>query len=598
MHMKTMTRRVLPLVVCVSAFAMLGQGTPPQNRRGAPARGPARGAPPAAQQPAGGAPKQDTFVDPRMERMRQMGQLPSQQEKPSVGFGRASIASLDAVNKLMTDLDAPVTDSLRKSLEAAPFLGEGSVAGDKPLGMLLMAGENQPLMNEQTTILAVPLAAGKSTVASLKEKGGQEVSGKADMVTMAKHTLRRTANYLFARSGDNVFGLTALTDEPFANDYKTPGNLALFTTDLAKLRSDMPDAYKQLVAMGSMVPGMRGGDPNSPNPLQKLIDKIDRLTLALNRDEKNLHLQAWKTPFAVKTGKELPRPAFPAGVIAQMHVVYPDKETAHWLEAQVDGLQDSSVPGPPETKAQMKSLLQKLAALHSRLEGFSAGIAMQDEMPIFYIVDQFGEDVDAAKDLKELQPDVEAIGKANGMKTEMSTYDAGGKTVQRLASTSDKPSDNLYIDVLQEGRVVYATISPKDRHDVEKLKAAGMNGKSNVLCAGVLDLGALANQAKDAMAQFKTEFAGQGITWTVQAADGGGNYMFVDVAVPFQAAKTIGKLARQMMPGGGPGTGGAGAPGGGGMCRSDMSEMRARGGHREPCASRQGRRLRRGWGGD
>src|SRR4051812_24540991 len=70
MHKNTIARRVLPLVVCVSAFAMLGQGTPQQNRRGAPARGPAgRGGPPAAQpaQPAGGAQKEDTFVDPRME---------------------------------------------------------------------------------------------------------------------------------------------------------------------------------------------------------------------------------------------------------------------------------------------------------------------------------------------------------------------------------------------------------------------------------------------------------------------------------------------------------------------------------------------------
>ena len=95
---------------------------------------------------------------------------------------------------------------------------------------------------------------------------------------------------------------------------------------------------------------------------------------------------------------------------------------------------------------------------------------------------------------------------------------------------------------------------------------------------GVLDLGAILNEASsgaggplsnfppDALAQLKSGFAGQGITWTVQAADGSGNYVFADVAIPFQAAKAAGKVSRQMMAGSqaGPG-GGGGGPAGGGM---------------------------------
>ena len=249
-------------------------------------------------------------------------------------------------------------------------------------------------------------------------------------------------------------------------------------------------------------------------------------------------------------------------MLGQMHVVYPDKETSQWAEQQVDAMQDATLPGPPETKAQVRSVLKKFAALHAKSDGFSLAISIKEKTPIIYIVDQFSEDVDAAAELKGMQPDFEAIAKTGQMKTELSTYDLGDKKVQRLAITGAKRDNNAYLDVIQDGKVAYATIAVKDEHFVEKLKAAGMNGKSNVLCAGVLDLGAILQEASsggggplsnlppDALAQLKTAFAGQGITWTVQGAEGDGNYVYADLAIPFQAAKAVGKVSRQMTGGG------------------------------------------------
>jgi hypothetical protein len=538
--MKKLASRLAPFVMAVSALSALAQETP------------------------GGA-----FIDPRLPKEEQDRQRLAQQQaaaaKPAptpgaatdvVTFGRLSIASLDAVNKLLADLEAPNSDPLRRSIEQAPFLGEGSLAMDKPLGIFLIATPNAPLYSSQNLVTAMPVKDGKATAEDLTKAGGKTVEGTTDMLRMADGTVRRTAHYLFAREGEGTTGLAGFSDTPFGADYRTPTNLMVAVLDLAKLRAGAPNAYKQLTAVGSWLPVPP--DSDAPKVFQEMVDKIDRLTLAFARDDKNMHLQLWKLPFATKAGKAMPRPAFPAGMIAQMHVVYPDAETAAWLDQQLDQMQDASIPGPPEKRPQVKAVLKRLAKFNGQAEAVSMAVTMQDKMPLVYVVDQLREEVNVGEELKGLATDLKAIAGEELAKADVTTYDAGGKTVQRLELSGKGPEQHVYIDALQQGKVVYFAFSGKEDKVVESLAGAGMNGSSNVLCAGVVDLSAALNAASsggggplsqlppDALAQLKTAFAGQGITWTAQGGEGAANYLYFDLTVPFQAAKQVGHLIRTM----------------------------------------------------
>jgi hypothetical protein len=474
----------------------------------------------------------------------------------SVTFARLSIASIDAVNKLLTDLEAPTADPLIAELERLPFLGAGAVAHDKPLGLLLTASPNAPLFSPQAVVAAVPLAAGKATADDLTKAGAKPVEGKTDTVTLEDMTLRRTANYLFGQGGANP-ALAGFSDTPFASDYRTPTNLLVAVLDLAKLRTGAPNAYKQLTAAPALLPLPDAAD--APKAFAEALAKIDRVTFAFARDDKNLHLQFWQMPlpFAAKAIQPKPRPAFPAGVIAQMHVIYPDAETAHWLDRQLDEMQEASIPGPPDKKPQIKALLKRLAKFNGQAEAVSMAITMQDKLPLVYVVDQLREDLDLATEIQGIATDLKAVA-AEEVKADVTTYDAGGKTVQRLALTSTDGSDKVFVDALQQGKTIYFAFSGKEDKVVESLAGAGMKGTSNALCAGVLDLTAALNAASsgaggplsdlppDALAGLKTAFAGQGITWTAQGAEAGGNYLYFDLAVPFNAAREVGRVIKAM----------------------------------------------------
>jgi len=156
------------------------------------------------------------------------------------------------------------------------------------------------------------------------------------------------------------------------------------------------------------------------------------------------------------------------------------------------------------------------------------------------------------------------------VKVESSSYAAGGKNVQRLMLSPDAggaaapapaaaaaPAEKIVIDEIQTGRTLYVAISlsPEGKY-VADLAGAGMDGKSAVLCAGAVDLGALVTSAIDyggmlgmtpeQLQKFKTSWTGQAVTWTVQTS--AQNSLFTDVQVPKQMIRDLVKMALQPAP--------------------------------------------------
>lgn len=469
--------------------------------------------------------------------------------KEVVVVGRLSIASLDALSKTLTELGVPndAITELREGAEDAPFLGKGALAMDKPLGMVVIAAAGHrllPIMD--SVVIAMPVVAGKVTETDLRVAGGKAVEGSPGTFSMEEFIVRRAADYLFVKQEAGPFGLAGMPDAVFAPDYKDGTNLLALSANMDLLRKTSPDSYKDLAKNILELPRLfgvgNGGDDTAP--VTAILDKVDKFTLAIGQDEKNLHLKSWLAPSPVGAkAKESPRPAFPAGMIVQMHLVYPTPEAAGFVEKQLAAVPDSAFGGglPAEYHQRVKDLVLKAVALNSKADAVSLGFAMKDGHPVLYLVDQFNDTVDAGKQLTEIAEKGVALA-SEAAKEKISldrgTYDAGGKKVQRLTFSPADSKSKVVVDEVQDGKVGYITISDNTEGKyVGDLAAAGMKGTSSMLCAGAVDLSEAVTAGMDVgglppdmLQKMKAAVAGQAITWTVQSSDQ--NFLYTDVSVP------------------------------------------------------------------
>ncbi|HVT82327.1 MAG TPA: hypothetical protein VHM90_16915 [Phycisphaerae bacterium] len=507
------------------------------------------------------------------------------QDQPAAPQGpvvvmRYSVSSVDNVNKLIAELGIPFPMDIKSQLESAPFLAPGSLATDRPMGMVIVAGDPHKITPFQDSMaIVVPVNAGKSTPEALTAAGATPIQDQKDTFSMGgapeSFFLHRTAGNLIVKQMATSWGLSAIPDDVFTADYKDPSNFAVLSLNFEAMRKAAPEAYKSvaedIASFPQMIAGMIGGGPapaaGDSKPVLAVMDKINRITAAIAQDDANLHLRYFHSPSPLTAkSREMPRPAFPAGTFFQMHVVYPDAASAGFVEHQLAALPDDAFAAgmPPVYHERMKALVLKAAALNTKSDAISAGFALRDGHPVFYLVDQLSEQVDAGKELRDIFQ--EATGLATegaGVKINLdaTTYDAGANKVQHLVLAPDIAAAaaagtplpavatvKITVDTVQVGKTFYMAISDNaDGKYVADLPAAGMKGSSNVLCAGVLDLGegfkaasdtgGMPGMTPDELQKLKQAFAGQAITWTVQSADAG--YLVADLQIPKVAIKKM-----------------------------------------------------------
>jgi hypothetical protein len=272
-----------------------------------------------------------------------------------------------------------------------------------------------------------------------------------------------------------------------------------------------------------------------------------------------LHLKSWLAPFDVKAVKPTPRPGFPADVIMQMHVVYPDASWSGWMGNFFGKLPNEAfekMTAEEATKA--KAVLKRMSDLYLAGDATSFGVAMRKGKPVVFLVTQRANAVDYGAEVKAIAEQVKDAGAAGDkLDVAISSYAAGAATVTRVAATDPKKENKVYIDAIQQGNVLMVSFGAEEGHYVQELAELGMKGTSNVLCAGVLDLqaaltagseggGPFAMLPPDTLQSLRTAFAGQAITWTVQtgapaagSAGGQANYLYTDLQVPTVVVKQV-----------------------------------------------------------
>jgi hypothetical protein len=478
-------------------------------------------------------------------------------------FFRASVASFDAITQLVTDLGLPVTNYQATLESQVPFLGPGSVAGDRPFGVVLLASDDTRNL-QQNAVFVIPTVPGKVTAEALTQAGAKPVDGQPGSYALEVLNLRQAANDLIVQIGATQ-GLALVGESAFAADYRQPGNVAVVAVDLAAARTAAPTAYNAIIsqietnsASRAADPAARAGEDFGAAAVLTFIKRLEKVSVALGRDATALHLKTWLAPFTAKAVTPAPRPNFPQGVLFQAHVVYPDADWAHWADRLIDGLPAEALDHTtPAQAARGKALVKRAANLFLEGDAVSCAAAVRDGKPIVYLVVQRADAVDAAAELRAMTAEFTGINKDLGAsgaeEAAVTSYDAGGKSVTRLTVKSKDAM--IYADALQDGKTLYATFSPADGKHVAELAGLGMNGTTASLCAGALDLGAVVQAGSDGNGPFaslppntlrdlRAAVAGQALTWAVQAG-GQGNFLYADVQIPMPLAKQLARLVGQ-----------------------------------------------------
>lgn len=491
---------------------------------------------------------------------------------PPAPVGRASISSITAVQKLLTDMGIPAPP-LKDTLETkTPLpLQPGTVDENKPVGVVILAGSKVPSSPADAAgslVFAIPALSGKLTAPDLAKNAGAEPAkgAPAGVLSTTLFSLRRTPNYLLAKMGAPA-DIAAVPADPFASDYKQKDNLAVITLDVAALRKTLDPTLKQMTAQAqpmaapATAPAMayEGLAAMAAAPAMNFIDSVDKITITLAQDDQNVDLRTWISPIAAAAGvpSTMQRPVFPKGTIFVTHVIYPGGPGSRWTDAIA-----SAVPLPDEAakahETEYRDFVKRALRLFAGGDAMSIGVAPRGNTATVYVVSQLHDAVDFAGEMQELNKSSKSFGMEPGETSEVTSYDAGGKKVVRI-SDKNPAGNSIFIDGIQDGKTLYLSFAPDDGKYVADLAAGGLKDSSNLAVAGALDLGGFV-QHLAAAGRFEgipdnvknallTGYAGQVVTWSMQAVPDQ-KAMLAQVHVPKAALKMM--VMMQMMQAGGP----------------------------------------------
>ncbi len=412
-------------------------------------------------------------------------------------------------------------------------------------------------------MFALPVVAGKATVAALTAAGGQAVVDHPDMCNVNGSNFRRTASYLMWYPGALDI-LTALKDDPFAQDYNRPGRLALVSLDLAAFRIAAPTQYK--ASLERMKDRRPTANSTEIEAVKSFVNNLNYYSLAIARDPQNLHIETWMRPFDFKGSRKFPKPSFPADIVAQMHIVYPNAESVGWFNHFIAEMPNESFKRDKQEKqltaeqaARVKALMIRAVKLLTGADAQSLGLGFKAGKPILYAVNQYTNDLDFAGEMQSILANGDKLDKETGDTDSpiVSKYQsAGGKSVTRVL-LMNKDKKEAYIDFVQTGHVVDLTIAADDGKYLDTVAGLPTNGEISNLCVGSVDLTAALKAEQesgetpklhpDQLHELTTAFNGQSITWVAKTIEQTKD-VYIDLAIPFGVLKELPKMMMGAQP--------------------------------------------------
>ncbi|MDB5289192.1 MAG: hypothetical protein JWL69_433 [Phycisphaerales bacterium] len=425
-------------------------------------------------------------------------------DAPPIQVGVVAAKSLDAAaafaKQYGLDLPPPLTAAgLEKQF---PFIGQGGLATDKPIGIVLFGGSGvKP--DQQMTTFAFPIRPPAITLEALKGLGGKPMPDHPDTVLMNGVGFRRTPDYM-------VFGPLAAAVanadlDALAGAVKDPGAVARVKIDLKAVRTNMPEQYQSLLdamrqgALGNAGAAGQAGAGAAIDRIQQAFANIDRVELGLDNRETGVRLSVAAAPLKLPALTPGDLPGMPAGVFARFDLACsPD-----WL-LDADAMQkiadardqDSGRALDTHQKKKLQDILTNAKALFLGGDAVSIGVDFVGDSPVVYMVSHYASPINYPGDLRKL------VEQANAFSTEvhdtgkltLQTYKLNDIQVVRLVMTENqKPS--AYIDAVKQGDNLFLAASDKQFLYIDRLLAVKANGPRQALASGSIDLGKLFDTA-------------------------------------------------------------------------------------------------------
>ncbi|HET6249876.1 MAG TPA: hypothetical protein VFE47_19455 [Tepidisphaeraceae bacterium] len=415
-----------------------------------------------------------------------------------VGFAAGkSIDALAAFAK-MIGIDLPPSASADGIEGQFPFVGKGGLATDQPIGVAIVGG---PDTKDPTNafVVVLPVKPAAATLDLLKAQGAKPVADRADTVLLNGIELRRTADYLLFSPTP---GAVAIVNIGAIGDSVKGGDaLVRVSLDVKAARENMPDQWKQL---HGMIGGLAGGDPDKLEamaPMMRSIDTANRLNMALDNGDKGLRLAFTTSPTTLPPVTAANRPGMPPGILGRVDVGITMAEASFGLKDRTAGLiksaqdpkNNNGKPLSDAQKQQVADLITGAVALYLDPTAMSVGVEMIGGDPVIYVVQHRSKPTDVPAELQKLVNQFNVLMKTLDPTTsfDLITYQSDGVRVLRLVGM-DNGKPQMYVDIVQKGDDVYATICPNQYRYIHKLLAAKDEGPISKVASAWLDLGKLA----------------------------------------------------------------------------------------------------------
>jgi len=229
-----------------------------------------------------------------------------------VGVASAgSLAKLDEFSKSLTD-SAPPFFSAKGIEQMYPFIGDGGVDDQRPVGVVFFSGPGISWVRGEGMVMMFPVKRGAAPIKTLVDDGATPIEGRTDAVLSHGMVVLRTADYIVM--GSSQPAVLAVADTDLTDQYKVgaPGALALASAsiDFAAMRKIDPQGWTDTYTTG------RGRFSNAPIKVfaEQMFGTVDRLALSMAVDDSQVKLQATMTPVKVPAAGDFKQAGLPDDV--------------------------------------------------------------------------------------------------------------------------------------------------------------------------------------------------------------------------------------------------------------------------------------------
>jgi hypothetical protein len=392
-----------------------------------------------------------------------------------------------------------------------PFLGQGNLDADRPIGLLLYAGPEVDPTAGEGIVAVFPIKRDRLSARSLLDAGAKPVEGVTGLFELNGVAMRRSSNCLIFSVTAKAAALARGQDvldlcKAHSGGAKSPSQevIARFSIDIAALKQAMPQKYQGVLeqAKGAIAKNPLAARFGQEHLLDSYGDDINRLDLAVAGSDQSLSLKIGVAPVHFPPGGTFIRPQMPQGTILRLDMGAPPLKLLPWVRSALALFPGTGVLAKAPRSAQLQSTASSSQEVDEPTQillsgqAISAGVVPGDNFAVIYLVQQHVQSDPVAR-MKRFAESVNLMADRYGGKSstrvEVSQYSIASRVkIARFKVLEGTVCKNCF-DFLRRGDTVYVAFSSDQGHYLETLINLPAAGQFSGLISGSASLGAFSD---------------------------------------------------------------------------------------------------------